>query len=122
MLEVYAGELLAEGYGRLVRLAEMFPDLTIVLNHCGSPIGPRLLSTPALVSQWKAGIVAVAAAGKKNVVCKVGGIQMAMNGFGWDMEAGAAAPPSSDALAKATLPYYAHCLDAFGERRAALSR
>ena len=42
---------------------------------------------------------------------------MAMNGFGWDMEAGAASPPSSEEMAEATLPYYAHCLDAFGPSR-----
>ena len=59
----------------------------------------------------------MASAGSQNVVCKVGGIQMAMNGFGWDMEAGAASPPSSEEMAEATLPYYAHCLDAFGPSR-----
>ena len=42
---------------------------------------------------------------------------MAMNGFGWDMEAGAASPPSSEEMAEATLPYYAHCIDAFGPSR-----
>ena len=30
-------------------------------------------------------------------------LQMAMNGFGFDREAGAAAPPSSEQLAEATL-------------------
>ena len=50
-----------------VRLAQMFPDLTIVLNHCGAMVGPALLSSPALLQQWQAGISAVAAAGNKNV-------------------------------------------------------
>ena len=63
-------------------LGYKFPELTIVLNHCGAMAGPALLSTPALVDQWKAGITAVAAAGNQNIVCKLGGIQMAMNGFG----------------------------------------
>ncbi len=82
VLEVYCGEELDKGYTRIAELANRFPNLTIVLNHCGSPVGPALLSTPALMEKWKAGIAAVAAAGNGNVVCKVGGIQMSMNGFG----------------------------------------
>jgi L-fuconolactonase len=43
-----------------------------------------------------------------------GGIQMDISGFGWDE---LPAPPSSETMAVATLPYYAHCLDCFGAER-----
>ena len=82
VLEVYAGHSLDTGFAHIAQLADKFPELTIVLNHCGAMAGPALLSTPALVDQWKAGITAVAAAGNQNIVCKLGGIQMVMNGFG----------------------------------------
>jgi hypothetical protein len=45
--------------------------------------------------------------GTVQVVCKLGGIQMTLNGFGFDE---LPVPPSSETMAEATLPYYSHCL------------
>jgi L-fuconolactonase len=105
ILEVYCGVNLEDGFERVAQLATLFPQLTIVLNHCGARAGPALLSSPALFGRWKAGMGAVAAAGGRNVVCKLGGIQMDMNGFGWES---LPAPPSSTTIAAATFPYPRH--------------
>ena len=120
VLEVYCGENLS-AFARIVRLAEMFPSLTIVLNHCGLHIGPAFLSNPEIypnlgapekLSQWRAGIASLSP--YENVILKLGGIQMASNGFGFD---GQPTPPSSKAIAAQTRKYYSHCLTSFGADR-----
>jgi len=45
---------------------------------------------------------------------KLGGINMAVNGFGWHKRV---VPPSSDELATVTRDYYLHTIDHFGPRR-----
>ena len=47
------------------RLADDFPDLTFVLNHCGSPMD----RDPEGMQRWRAGLQALAGAG--NVVIKI---------------------------------------------------
>ena len=42
VLEVYCGEALEQGYERIARLADQFPDLTIVSPPCGPPWVPKL--------------------------------------------------------------------------------
>ena len=49
-----------------------------------------------------------------NVVAKIGGINMAVNGFGWHMRA---TPPTSDELVAATRDWYLHAIDVFGPER-----
>ena len=49
-----------------------------------------------------------------NIVCKVGGATMAMNGFGWEQQQ---VPPSSEQLAEALLPFYGFVIDVFGCER-----
>lgn len=95
-------------------LARAFPDTTIVLNHFGGPlgIGPYAGRRDAVFSQWKRDISELATCG--NVVAKLGGINMELNGFGWHEQA---APPGSEALMQATRPYYEHTIEAFGPER-----
>lgn len=50
----------------------------------------------------------------ENVVAKIGGINMAVNGFDWHKRA---LPPTSDELVAATGDYYLHTIDAFGPER-----
>jgi predicted TIM-barrel fold metal-dependent hydrolase len=61
---------------------------------------------------WKRGVEAVAAC--PNVVVKLGGIAMPVNGFGWHK---LDAPPTSEQLAASQRPYYETCIDLFGPDR-----
>ncbi len=98
----------------LLALARRFPDLSVILDHAGGPLGAgtyagrREETFPA----WARDVRALAAC--PNVVVKLGGLGMRINGFGF--EAGAD-PPSSLDLARAWRPYVDTCLEAFGAGR-----
>ena len=49
-----------------------------------------------------------------NVVAKVGGIQMPINGFGWHERPSA---PNSDQLLETNQPWYEHTIEQFGPER-----
>src|SRR5439155_15311241 len=49
-----------------------------------------------------------------NVVAKLGGINMEVNGFGWDTQP---RPPTSQELVDATRQYYEYTLEHFGVER-----
>ena len=95
-------------------LAKAFPDTTIVLNHFGGPlgIGPYEGRRAEIFGEWKKNITELARC--PNVVAKLGGINMPVNGFGWHRRP---SPPTSDELASATRDYYLHMIDKFGPRR-----
>jgi L-fuconolactonase len=95
-------------------LARAFPDTTIVLDHFGGPlgIGPYEGRRAEIFGEWKKNIAELARC--PNVLVKLGGINMPVNGFGWHRRA---APPTSDELASATRDYYLHTIDQFGPRR-----
>ena len=95
-------------------LARACPDVTIVLNHYGGPlgIGPYAGRADEVFADWRANITALAAC--ENVVVKLGGLHMRRNGFGfetWDP------PPTSAQLAAATRRYPLATIDAFGPER-----
>lgn len=90
------------------RVAEQVPGLTIVLNHIGGNVGPK-----TDMEQWKKDMSEIAKS-CPNVFVKVGGGGMTANGFGFEKND---APPGSEEVAKALLPYYGHCIDAFGAKR-----
>jgi predicted TIM-barrel fold metal-dependent hydrolase len=98
----------------LVDLARAFPDATIVLDHVGGPlgVGPYAGRRDEVFELWRRGITEVAAC--PNVVVKLGGLAMPLNGFGWHERD---APPGSAELAEATRPYYLHCIEQFGPTR-----
>ncbi len=94
-------------------LARAFPDTTIILNHLGGPIvSGEYGSAEEVFAKWKLDIAEVATC--PNVVMKVGGIQMAVNGFGWDEKE---TPPSSDDLLAVNRPWYEHAIEQFGPER-----
>ena len=95
-------------------LARAFPDTTMVLDHFGGPlgIGRHRGRRDEIFAQWKKDIAALAEC--PNVVVKLGGINMAINGFGWHERA---APPSSDEIAAATRDWYLYAIDRFGPDR-----
>jgi L-fuconolactonase len=95
-------------------LARAFPDTTIILNHFGGPlgIGPYAGKAQEVFTEWRGLIGELATC--PNVVAKLGGINMEMNGFGWHERP---RPPSSKELADATRHYYEHTIEKFGADR-----
>jgi predicted TIM-barrel fold metal-dependent hydrolase len=98
----------------LTDLAGAFPDTAIVLDHCGTPLGVGRYAgqREAVFAAWKGSIAKLAHC--ENVCVKLGGLGMAILGFGFDE---AALPPSSEALAAAWRPYIETCIEAFEARR-----
>ncbi len=95
-------------------LAQAFPDTRICLNHVGGPlaIGVYGGKRDEVFANWSASIRALAKC--PNVVVKLGGMAMRINGFDFHEKAD---PPSSEALAAAWKPYVETCVEAFGASR-----
>ena len=95
-------------------LARAFPDTTIILNHFGGPLGIGAYAGKAkdVFAEWRSAITELATC--PNVVAKLGGINMEMNGFGWHEQS---RPPSSQELANATRNYYDVTIEKFGADR-----
>jgi predicted TIM-barrel fold metal-dependent hydrolase len=95
-------------------LARAFPDTTIILNHLGGPIlsGKFPGTKEEIFAQWKRDIAEIAQ--YPNVVMKLGGIQMAVNGFAWHERD---KPPTSDELVATNAPWYEYAIEQFGPRR-----
>ncbi len=98
----------------LIELARAFPATTIILDHLGGPlgIGPYEGRRAEIFQQWKKDMAELARCA--NVVVKLGGINMAVSGFGWHKRP---LPPTSDELVAATREYYLHAIDRFGPHR-----
>ena len=95
-------------------LAQAAPDTVMVLDHFGSPvgIGPYEGRMPEVFLTWKEDIAAIAHC--ENVVVKIGGLAMPVNGFDWHRRD---TPASSDELVEAQRAYYLHTIDCFGPDR-----
>lgn len=98
----------------LVDLARAFPDTTIVLDHCGGPIGLGRFAgkRDETFAGWRASIRDIARC--SNVSVKLGGLGMCLLGFGFHQHA---VPPGSKQLAEVWRPYIETCIDAFGPDR-----
>jgi L-fuconolactonase len=98
----------------LIDLARAFPDTAIVLDHFGGPlgIGPYAGQSDAVYADWRRDIDVLADC--DNVVVKLGGLNMPINGFGWHKRERL---PSSKELAEATARYYLHTIERFGPQR-----
>jgi predicted TIM-barrel fold metal-dependent hydrolase len=100
--------------GDLVDLARAFPDTTIVLDHCGGPVGLGRFAgrREETFAVWKASIQDIAKC--PNVVVKLGGLAMRLLGFDFHERP---KPPSSEQAAAAWRPYIETCIEAFGPTR-----
>ena len=98
----------------LAALARDFPNLPIILNHVGRPlgIGPYAGRRDELLPEWRRGIDAVAEC--PNVVVKVGGLGNPISGFDWHARP---FPPGSRELAQQAAPYYLYTIEKFGAAR-----
>ena len=98
----------------VAQLADTYPELTIVLNHVGSPIlgGPYRGKTDEVFQEWKAAIIRVSQ--RDNVVVKLGAMPIRMPSYEGDRTL----PPGSEEVAAAWRPWMETCIDAFGPARA----
>jgi predicted TIM-barrel fold metal-dependent hydrolase len=97
-----------------ISLARAFPDTTIVLDHFGGPIGKGAYAgkQEEVFADWKSKIDELARC--PNVVAKLGGLNMEVNGYGWEHRK---QPPTSAELAQATRRYFEHTIERFGPNR-----
>jgi L-fuconolactonase len=100
----------------LIDLARALPDLDIVLDHLGGPIGIGEAyqgRRAEIMDEWKRDMADLAECA--NVSVKLGGIFMEVNGFAFHEEV---KPPTSDELAQAARPYFEYAIEKFGPDRA----
>lgn len=97
----------------VARLAGSHPNLTIVLNHLGSPIlgGPYRGKNDEVFKDWKAAIARVSK--HDNVYVKLGAMPIRMPSYEGDRTL----PPSSHEVAEAWRPWIETCIEAFGPAR-----
>ena len=97
-----------------ISLARAFPDTTIVLDHFAGPIGtgPYAGKQEEVFAYWRTQIDELAKC--QNVVAKLGGLNMEVNGYGWEHRP---KPPTSAELAQATRRWFEHTIDRFGPER-----
>src|SRR4051812_43398210 len=98
----------------LVDLARAHPDVPIVLDHLGGPlgIGPYAGRRGEVLDAWRASMTEVAAC--ENVVLKLGGIGMPIFGMGFHKQDG---ETTSQQLADAWGDEIRWCIEAFGVDR-----
>ncbi len=100
--------------GEVAAVADALPDLTIVVNHCCSPLayGPYTADRAEHYDTW---LTATRdAANRPNVVCKLGGLLNRTDAFDYIH---ADAPPSSEQLAGHWRQWVEPCIEAFGAER-----
>jgi predicted TIM-barrel fold metal-dependent hydrolase len=97
-----------------IDLARAFPAATIIVGHCGGPLGygPYAGKRDEVFAAWKAGITELATC--PNVVMKLGGMMMRLAACDYGARA---APPSSAELADLWRPYIELCIERFGPAR-----
>ncbi|ODT78725.1 MAG: hypothetical protein ABS76_22715 [Pelagibacterium sp. SCN 64-44] len=98
----------------LVDLARALPQLRIVINHQGGPlgIGPYAGRREAVFEDWSHAMARLARF--DNIHVKLGGFGMTMAGFDFHQRE---RPPTSDELSEAWGPYMRFCIDTFGAER-----
>ena len=95
-------------------LARAFPGVTIILDHLGGPLGVETYrgKRDDCFEQWMADITELSRC--ENVMAKIGGINMDINGFFWHENP---KPPTSQELNEATRKWYEHTIEQFGVNR-----
>lgn len=100
---------------RLTALARSFPDVPIVLNHCGGVLGVRNYTGrhDEVFDLWMRALKPLASC--PNVMVKLSGLGLPQTGLA---EEAGPFPRSSTALAKVWRPWMETCVELFGPRRA----
>ncbi len=97
-----------------VDVCRAFPDLPVIINHVGGPIGvgPYAGKREEIFASWAKDIEAISAL--PNTYIKLGGMAVANSGYTFHLQP---EPPSSDDLVSAWKPYVDTCIQAFGPER-----
>lgn len=95
-------------------LAKAFPETVLILDHFGGPLGsgPYKGKADEVFADWKGKMDALAEC--PNVMAKLGGLNMDINGFGWEERD---LPPTSAELVEATRRYFDYTIEKFGVER-----
>lgn len=95
-------------------LAKASDGTIMVLDHFGTPCGTGDYAgkMAEVLADWRGEVTRMAQC--PNVVVKIGGLAMPVNGFDWQNQD---QPPSSGQVAEAHRDYYLHTIDAFGPDR-----
>ena len=96
----------------LTAVARECPEVKIVLNHFGGPLGVGPYKRSDVFPGWRADIRELARC--PNAYVKLGGLAMIVNAFDFHL---APLPPSSGELANAWRPYVETCIESFGADR-----
>ena len=98
----------------LTKLAKNLPELVIVHDHFGGPlgIGPYKGKREEIFEQWQEDINELSQC--KNVYSKLGGLAMPVNGWSWHKNE---VPATSEEIISEQERYYLHTLDCFGSER-----
>jgi predicted TIM-barrel fold metal-dependent hydrolase len=96
----------------LCSLADAFPDMPIVVNHCGGLLGIGPYAGKETFDCWKTLVADVAR--RPNTHMKLGGLSARRCGFGFGERA---TRPSAVELAKLWRPYIQTCIELFGPDR-----
>lgn len=98
----------------VIDLARACPDTSIVMGHCGGPLGygPYAGRRDEVFSQWKRSLSELAAC--PNVTLKLGGMMIRLAAVDY---VNLPAPPSSAELARLWGPYIETCIELFGPGR-----
>jgi L-fuconolactonase len=99
---------------QLTDLARANPEVPVIFDHFGGPlgIGPYEGKRAEILAQWKLDVAELAQC--ENVFAKIGGVNMAVNGFGFHKRD---KPATSDQLVAETKDFYMHSIDVFGPDR-----
>jgi len=101
-------------HDEIIALAKGAPDVILVVDHCGGPIGigPYAGRREGVFIEWSRTIRQLSHL--PNVMMKIGGLGMRVSGFGFHERA---IPPDSAELAAAWRPYFETVIEAFGPAR-----
>ena len=99
----------------VVAVARKLPELTVVVDHCGGPlgVGPYRRDDPETFRHWHDGLAHVAEL--SNTRIKIGGFGLSVMGYDYARHP---RPPLSRALASDWRPWVDSCLSLFGPSRA----
>lgn len=93
-------------------LADAFPNMTMVVNHCGGLLGLGPYARPDNFAFWRSLVADVSK--RPNVLMKLGGLSAPRCGFGYK---GRPTPPTDLDLAKDWSPYIHASIELFGVKR-----
>lgn len=96
----------------LLDLARAFPDVPMILNHAGGPVGVASYRLAERFGPWSRSIRSLATC--SNVTVKLGGLALPTLGL---EVCESATPVDSAQLAHAWKPYLETCIEAFGAER-----